>query len=234
MLWWPLYLWGVSHRCTFLQLVLLSTYRALPDQQCCQRKADYKPSKSTDTPGTNSRNVFSCGFLGEDTLSGQCLQGLYTFKGFIDCRFSFKVSSLVLFLQNTFHFSLISMKLIGEAGSKERNIFIDLMNSSVFVWRKNTSIWLFFLEQLHRLKMFFKYIWGGMEKHTKMAIFKTSKAVALSGLRRHTGNILGIVSLLQPVSSAKAARDNTWCFEWPNFSWLINLDTVFRMNKIHS
>lgn len=47
-----------------------------------------------------------------------------------------------------------------------------------------------------------------MEKHTKTAIFKTSKADALNGLRSHVGNILGIVSLLQPVSSAKAATDN--------------------------
>lgn len=69
-------------------------------------------------------------------------------------------------------------------------------------------MWLFFLEQFHWLKIFFKYFWSGMEKHTKMAIFKTSKADALNGLRSHVGNILGIVSLLQPVSSVKAATDN--------------------------
>lgn len=57
--------------------------------------------------------------------------------------------------------------------------------------------------------MFFKYIWGAVEKYTKMAIFKTSKADDLNGLKSHIVNILGIVSLLQYVSSAKAATDNT-------------------------
>lgn len=66
----------------------------------------------------------------------------------------------------------------------------------------------FFLRAISLVENIFQIYLGWVEKHTKMAIFKTSKADALNGLKSHIVNILGIVSLLQPVNSAKAATDN--------------------------
>lgn len=85
--------------------------------------------------------------------------------------FSFKRFSFISFLQNRIHFWLISLQQFGRHvardGCQRRDIFIDLKNSFIFVWGKILQCVCVFspLEQFHWLKIFSKYIWGGMEKH---------------------------------------------------------------------